>query len=77
MALEVMKILTSEKLQGQAVLIDGSIEFADSLKQLYFGSSTNLEDIQTKIIIDVVKCFHSSTDTAQVNTMIKSQNGSQ
>lgn len=74
LALEVMKILNSENIQGKAILIDGSIKFAQSLRQLYFGSSTNFENFQTKIIVDVVKCFHSSTDTTQVKAINKLKN---
>lgn len=67
MALEVVKVLCSENRRGRVVLIDGSIEFAKSLKSVYFGNLSELSDIQTKVVMDVIGSFQPSMVTAKVS----------
>ncbi len=66
-AMEVMRKLCSENRRGKAVLIDGSIEYAKSLKSLYLGGMTDYNDIQVKVISDVLTSFQPSLVTNTVS----------
>nr|UTI67601.1 fatty acid synthase [Kerria lacca] len=57
MAMEVLKILCSENRIGRVILIDGSLEMVKTLRSVYFGSMTELNDIQIKLMLDIISAL--------------------
>lgn len=67
MAMEVLKILCSENRIGRVILIDGSLEMVKTLRSVYFGSMTELNDIQIKLMLDIISALKPPLASNEVN----------